>query len=180
MSGVLRRPGHVLRRDPDGIYQQTFIDTYAQVGFAKLYVDQTPVTAADLLNDRVLPFFTEHGIPVSRILTDRGTEYCGTPDRHPFELSLALEGIEQTRTKTKHPQTNGMCERFNQTVLDEFYRVAFRRKFYEPLESLQADLDAFVDEYNHRRPHQGRWCSGKTPMQTFLDSLALAKEKLIA
>jgi transposase InsO family protein len=91
-----------------------------------------------------------------------------------------LEGLEHTRTKTKHPQTNGICERFNKTLLDEFYRVAFRRKFYEQLEPLQADLDAFVDEYNHRRPHHGRWCYGTTPMQTFLDSLALAKEKLIA
>jgi transposase InsO family protein len=162
------------------IYQPTFIDTYAKVGFATLYTDKTPVTAADLLNDRVLPFFAEHGIPVSRLLTDRGTEYCGTPDRHPFELYLALEGIEHTRTKTKHPQTNGICERFNKTLLDECYRVAFRRTFYEDLESLQADLDTFVDDYTQRRPHQGRWCDGKTPMQTFLDSLALAKEKLIA
>jgi transposase InsO family protein len=155
-------------------------DTYAKVGFAKLDTDKTPVTAADLLNDRVLPFFAEHGIPVSRLLTDRGTEYCGTPDRHPFELYLALEGIEHTRTKTKHPQTNGICERFNKTLLDEFYRVAFRRTCYEDLASRQADLDTFVDDDNQRRPHQGRWCYGKTPMQTLLDSLALAKETLIA
>jgi transposase InsO family protein len=162
------------------IYQQTFIDTYTKVGFAKLYTDKTPVTAADLLNDCVLPFFAEQGIPVSRILPDRGTEYCGTPDRHPYELYLALEHIEHTRTTTKHPQTNGICERFTKTLLDEFYRAAFRRRFYAQLDELQADLDAFVDEYNHRRPHQGRWCYGKTPMQTFRDSLALAKEKLIA
>jgi transposase InsO family protein len=88
--------------------------------------------------------------------------------------------MEHTRTKTKHPQTTGICERFNKPVLDECSRVAFRRKFDEQLESLQADLDAFVDEYNHRRPHQGRWCYGQTPMQTFLDSLALATETLIA
>ena len=162
------------------IYQHTFIDTYAKVGFAKLYIDKTPVTAADLLNDRVLPFFAEHGIPIVRLLTDRGTEYCGTPDRHPFALYLALEGIEPTRTKTKPPQTNGICERFNRTLLDEFYRVAFRRRFYDDLPSLQVDLDTFVDDYNRCRPHQGRWCYGKTPRQTFLDSLALAKEKLIA
>jgi transposase InsO family protein len=125
------------------IYQHTFIDTYAKVGFAKLYIDKTPVTAADLLNDRVLPFFAEHGIPILRLLTDRGTEYCGTPDRHPFELYLALEGIEPTRTKTKPPQTHGICERFNRTRLNEFYRVALRRRFYEDLPSLQADLDTF-------------------------------------
>jgi transposase InsO family protein len=159
------------------IYQQTFIDTYAKVGFAKLYDRKIPLTAADLLNDRVLPFYEEHGIPLSRVLTDRGTEYCGLPDRHEYELYLAVEDIDHTRTKTKSPQTNGICERFHKTVLNEFYRVAFRKKLYTSLDALQADLDAWLREYNEVRPHQGRWCYGKTPMQTFVDSLALAKEK---
>jgi len=132
------------------------------------------------LNDRVVPFFEHHGIPLNRVLTDRGTEYCGAPDRHPYELYLALEDIDHTRTKTKSPQTNGICERFNKTLLDEFYRVAFRKRLYHTLEEIQADLDAFIDEYSTQRPHQGRWCYGKTPMQTFMDSLALAKEKRIA
>jgi len=162
------------------IYQQTFIDTYAKVGFAKLYTEKTPITAADLLNDRVLPFFEEHGIPLLRVLTDRGTEYCGVADRHPYELYLAVENIDHSRTKTKHPQTNGICERFNKTLLNEFYRVAFRKRIYTSVEDLQQDLDRFVTEYNMDRPHQGRWCFGKTPMQTWLDSLALAKEKYIA
>ena len=162
------------------IYQQTCIDTYSKVGFAKLYTERTPITAADLLNDRVLPFFEQHGIPLNRILTDRGTEYCGAPDRHPYELYLAVENIDHTRTKTKHPQTNGICERFNKTVLNEFYRIVFRKTLYTSLVQLQTDLDAFLEEYNQRRPHQGRWCYGKTPAQTFEDSLALAKEKLIA
>jgi hypothetical protein len=147
------------------IYQQTFIDTYSKVGFAKLYDRKTPLTAADLLNDRVVPFFEEHGIPLSRVLTDRGTEYCGQPDRHEYELYLAVENIDHTRTKTKHPQTNGICERFNQTVLNEFYRVAFRKKLYHSLEELQADLDAWLRAYNEERTHQGRWCYGKTPLQ---------------
>jgi len=162
------------------IYQQTFIDTYAKVGFAKLYTAKTPITAADLLNDRVLPFFADHDVPLLRILTDRGTEYCGTPDRHPYELYLAVEDIEHTRTKTKSPQTNGICERFNKTLLDEFYRVAFRKTLYRTLEQLQQDLDTFVDGYNRHRPHQGRWCYGKTPLQTFLDTVSLAKAKWIA
>jgi transposase InsO family protein len=161
------------------IYQQTAIDTYAKVGFAKLYDRKTPITAADLLNDRVLPFFEEHGIVVSRVLTDRGTEYCGNPEHHEYELYLAVEDIDHTRTRTKSPQTNGICERFHKTMLDEFYRVAFRKKIYGTVAELQTDLDAWVSEYKHVRTHQGRWCFGKTPMQTFLDALPIAREKLI-
>jgi transposase InsO family protein len=161
------------------IYQQTAIDTYAKVGFAKLYDRKTPITAADLLNDRVLPFFEEHGIVVSRVLTDRGTEYCGNPEHHEYELYLAVEDIDHTRTRTKSPQTTGICERFHKTMLDEFYRVAFRKKIYGTVAELQTDLDAWVSEYNHVRTHQGRWCFGKTPMQTFLDALPIAREKLI-
>jgi len=161
------------------IYQQTFIDTYAKVGFAKLYDRKTPLTAADLLNDRVLPFYEAHHLPLMRILTDRGTEYCGAPDRHEYELYLAVEDIDHTRTKTKSPQTNGICERLHKTMLNEFYRVAFRKKLYRTLEELQTDLDAWMREYNETRPHQGRWCYGKTPMQTFLDSVPLAEEKLL-
>ena len=110
------------------IYQQTFLDTYTKLAFAKLYDRKTPLAAADLLNDRVMPFFEEHGIPLSRVLTDRGTEYCGAPERHEYELYLAVENIDHTRTKMKSPQTNGICERFHKTVLNEFYRVAFRRR----------------------------------------------------
>ena len=161
------------------IYQQTFIDTYTKVVFAKLYDRKTPITAAEILNDRVLPFFEEHGIVLCRVLTDRGTEYCGNPEHHDYELYLAVEDIDHTRTKTKSPQTNGICERFHRTVLDEFYRVAFRKKIYRTIDELQNDLDGWVTAYNETRPHQGRWCYGKTPMQTFLDALPIAREKLL-
>jgi transposase InsO family protein len=162
------------------IYQQTFIDTYSKVVLAKLYDRKTPVTSADLLNDRVIPLFEEHEIPLQRMLTDRGTEYCGNPEHHEYELYLALEDIDHTRTKTQSPQTNGICERFHKTVLNEFYRVTFRKKLYKTIEELQADLDQWLKLYNEERPHQGRWCYGKTPMQTFIDSVPLAKEKMIA
>jgi transposase InsO family protein len=161
------------------VYQQTFIDTYAKVAFAKLYDRKMPITAADLLNDRVVPFYDEHEIRISRVLTDRGTEYCGSQS-HEYELYLAVEDIDHSRTKTKSPQTNGICERFHRTVLDEFYRVAFRKKIYRTIDELQADLDSWIADYNQLRPHQGRWCFGKTPMQTFLDALPIAKEKLMA
>jgi transposase InsO family protein len=162
------------------VYQQTFIDTYAKVAFAKLYDRKTPITAAELLNDRVIPFFDEHEIPLCRVLTDRGTEYCGNPEHHEYELYLAIEDIDHTRTKARSPQTNGICERFHKTVLDEFYRIAFRKRIYATIEQLQVDLDAWMAEYNQARPHQGRWCYGKTPMQTFVDTLPIAKEKSIS
>jgi transposase InsO family protein len=162
------------------IYQQTFIDTYSKVAFAKLYDRKTPITAADLLNDRVVPFFDEKEVKLSRVLTDRGTEYCGNPEHHEYELYLAVEDIDHSRTKTKSPQTNGICERFHKTVLNEFYRIAFRKKLYASFEDLQNDLDLWVRSYNEERPHQGRWCFGKTPMQTFLDATPIAKEKMIA
>jgi transposase InsO family protein len=162
------------------IYQQTFIDTYTKVAFAKLYDRKTPITAADLLNDRVIPFFDAHEVRLCRVLTDRGTEYCGNPERHEYELYLAIEDIDHSRTKTKNPQTNGIVERFHKTVLDEFYRVAFRKKIYSSIAELQSDLDVWFRSYNEERPHQGRWCYGKTPMQTFRDAIPLAQEKMIA
>src|SRR5246127_2224166 len=162
------------------IYQQTFIDTYSKAAFAKLYDRKTAITAADLLNDRVVPFFDEKEVRLSRVLTDRGTEYCGNPEHHEYELYLAIEDIDHSRTKTKSPQTNGICERFHKTVLDEFYRVAFRKKLYASIEDLQNDLDLWIKTYNEERPHQGRWCFGKTPLQTFLDAIPIAKEKMIA
>ena len=113
------------------------------------------------------------------MLTDRGSEYCGNPERHEYELYLAIEDIDHSRTKTKSPQTNGICERFHKTVLNEFYRVAFRKKVYRFIDELQADLDVWIYEYNEARPHQGRWCFGKTPMQTFLDAMPMAKEKMM-
>ena len=161
------------------VYQQTFIDTYAKVGFAKLYDRKTPLTAADLLNDRVIPFYDEHGVVLQRVLTDRGTEYCGTHDRHEYELYLAVENIDHSRTKTKSPQTNGIVERFHKTMLDEFYRIAFRKRIYATIDELQTDLDGWLTEYNEIRTHQGRYCFGKTPMQTFLDGAPTAREKQI-
>ena len=150
------------------------------MAFAKLYDRKTPITAADLLNDRVVPFFDEHDVKLCRMLTDRGTEFCGTPQAHEYELYLAVEDIDHSRTKARSPQTNGICERFHKTVLQEFYQVAFRKRIYTSLEQLQADLDTWITGYNEQRLHQGRWCYGKTPMQTFLDTIPLAREKSMA
>lgn len=161
------------------IYQQTFIDTYSKVAFTKLYDRKNAITAADMLNDKVLPFFEENQIPLLRVLTDRGTEYCGKREHHEFELYLSLEGIDHSKTKARSPQTNGICERFHRTIQDEFYAIAFRKKIYSALEEMQKDLDEWMVYYNQERTHTGKYCFGKTPAQTFQDSLSLAKEKML-
>ena len=161
------------------VYQQTYIDTYAKVTQAKLYTTKTPITAADMLNDKVLPFYEDHGLPVLRILTDRGTEYCGRADRHDYQLFLAINDIEHTKTKVKSPQTNGICERFHKTILQEFYQVTFRKKIYENIDQLQNDLDLWIDHYNNERTHQGKVCEGRTPMQALEDGKEIWKEKFV-
>jgi len=158
------------------IYQQTGIDTHSNTGFAKVYNDRTALAAADFLNDRVLPFFDEHGIRVLRILSDNGSEYCGRRDEHAYQLFLQLNEIEHTRIKVRHPQTNGAVERLNQTIQEEFYKVAFRKKLYSSLEEIQADLDEFMAWYNTERTNQGRYCQGRTPMQTFIEGLELYQQ----
>ncbi len=109
------------------VCQQTFVDTCSKVAFARPYATRTPIPSADLLNDQVLPFFENHALPVLRILTDRGTEYCGKVEPHDYQLYLAVNDIEHTRTRTRSPQTNGICERFHKTLLQEFCQVTFRR-----------------------------------------------------
>ncbi len=161
------------------IYQQTFIDTYCKVAICKLYDRKNALVASDLLNDRVIPFYEEHGLHLLRILTDRGSEYCGNPEHHEYQLYLALEDIDHSKTKAKHPQTNGICERFHQTIKNEFYQVAFRKKLYRSLEELQEDLDLWLKDYNEERTHSGKYCYGKTPMQTFVETKQLAQEKML-
>ena len=161
------------------VYQQTFVDTYSKVAFAKLYTTKTPITSADLLNERVLPFFESHQLPMLRILTDRGTEYCGKTERHDYQLYLAINDIEHTKTKVKSPQTNGICERFHKTILHEFYNVTFRKKIYQDIESLQAELDEWLKYYNNDRTHQGKMCCGRTPMETLIDGKKIWQDKFV-
>ncbi|MCG8611663.1 MAG: IS481 family transposase [Pseudomonadales bacterium] len=161
------------------VYQQTYVDTYSKVAHCKLYTTKTPITAADLLNDRVLPFYAAQALPVLRILTDRGTEYCGTVERHDYQLYLALNEIEHTKAKARHPQANGICERFHKTILQEFYQPGLRRKIYSTLEELQKDLDDWLVYYNNERTHQGKMCCGRTPMETLIDGKSIWQEKFI-
>ncbi len=169
--GYIKGVGH--------IYQQTFIDTYSRYALAKLYTSKTAIAAADMLNDKVLPWFNSQGINLQRVLTDRGTEYCGKVEHHAYELYLAVEDIDHSKTKAYSPQTNGIVERLHKTMKDEFYSIIFRKKIITTIESLQADLDVWLKQYNTLRPHSGKYCYGKTPLQTFEESKHIAFEKQI-
>ena len=161
------------------IYQQTFVDTYTKVAKARLYDRKNALVAAHFLNNDVIPFFDQHEVKLMRILTDRGTEYCGKREHHEYQLYLTLEEVEHSKTKAKSPQTNGICERFHRTLQDEFYSVAFRTKVYADIDELQQDLEVWLAEYNNTRTHQGKYCFGITPLKTFEDSKHLAKVKML-
>ncbi len=172
------QPGYLLCQDTyyvgtikgvGKIYLQSVVDAHGSLGFGKLYLSKLPMTGVDVLNDRVLPFYEEHGVEVQHLLTDNGREYCGRPLHHPFELFLAISQIEHRRTRVASPETNGFCERFHRTLKEEFFSVVFRKTFYESLEQLQRDLDQFLNFYNRERAHQGYRTQGRTPYQTFLD-----------
>jgi transposase InsO family protein len=158
------------------IYLQTAIDCFSRYSWARLYTTKQPVTSIHLLNTDVLPFFEKHRCPVQTILSDNGREFCGRPERHPYELFLQLEGIEHRKTPIRRPQSNGIIERLHRTLLDEHFRTKGREKWYESLEPMQKDLDAFLVLYNTKRPHQGRNMNGRTPLNVFSQGVKELKE----
>jgi len=179
-------PGYLLSQDTfmvgtikgvGRIYLQAVIDTYGSFAFGKLYTSKLPETAADVLYDRVLPFYESQGLTVENILTDNGREYCGRPMIHPYQIFLELNDIAHRRTKVARPRTNGFVERFNRTVLDEFFRETFHNKFYASVEELQEDLDQWLHYYNYERPHRGYRNMGRRPMET-IEMGKVAKEQL--
>ncbi len=178
------RPGELLAQDlfyvgylkgVGKVYLDAVVDTYGSYAFGFLHTGKLPECAAAVLHNDVLPFYRQRGLTVAAILTDNGREYCGT-EAHPYELYLALNDIEHRRTKVKHPWTNGFAERFHRTALDEFFRVAFRARFYEGVEALQADLDAWLRHYNEERPHLGYRNHGRRPLDTVNDYLTTRRD----
>lgn len=153
------------------IYLQTVIDCHSRYAWARLYPSKLPVTAVHTMNHDVLPTFEAHNAMIDVVLSDNGREFCGRPDRHPYELFLQLEEIEHRTTKVKRPQSNGIVERFHRTLLDEHFRVEGRRSWFETIEEMQAVLDKYLVVYNQKRPHQGRNMNGRTPAQAFVEGL---------
>ena len=173
-------PGELLNQDTfywgtlkgvGKIYVQVVVDAFCSLAFAKVYTSKMPITAAELLYDRVLPFYEALGVPVQGVLTDNGREYCGRPERHPYELLLALHDIEHRRTKIRSPRTNGFVERMNRTLLDECFRIKGRTTWYISPEEIQRDLDQYLSFYNLKRSHQGYRLKGRTPAQALREAL---------
>ncbi len=152
---------------------QSVVDAHCSLGFAKVYLSKVPMTAVDVLDDRVLPFYEEHSAEVEHILTDNGREYCGRELKHHFELFLTISQIAHRRTEVRSPQTNGFCERFHRTIQDEFFSSVFRNTLYESSAQLQHDLDRYLEFYNRERAHRGYRTQGRTPHQAFLEGLIL-------
>ncbi len=166
--GVLKGVGRV--------YMQSVLDCYSRYAWGRLYTSKLPVTAVHTLNEDVLPFFEAYQAKVVNILSDNGREFCGRMDSHPYELFLQLEGIKHRKTQVRRPQSNGFIERFHKTLLDEHFRIQGRSKWYESVEQMQADLDAYMAIYNGQRPHQGRGMEGRVPLTVFEAGLELAPE----
>lgn len=158
------------------VYLQAVLDCFSRHAWGRLYTSRLPLTAVQVLNNHVLPFFEEHGIPVRTVLSDNGREFCGRPNRHPYELFLQLEGVEHRTTRVRRPQSNGFIERFHRTLLDEHFRVVGRSKWYETVEEMQQDLDVYLEAYNRKRPHRGRGMEGRTPYAAFKAGLKDAKK----
>jgi transposase InsO family protein len=168
------RPGELLSADTfmvgtlkgiGRVYLHAVVDTFGSYAFGFLHVSKQPEAAVAVLHNDVLPFYRTLELPVTAVLTDNGREFCGT-ERHPYELYLALNEIEHRKTRVGSPKTNGFVERFNGTVLGEFFRPAMHRRLYESVETLQADLDAWLHHYNHQRPHLGYRNQGRRPWDT--------------
>lgn len=178
-------PGYLLSQDTffvgcmkgvGRIYLQAVVDTYGSYAFGKLYTSKRAETAEDVLYDRVLPFYQEHDLTVEHILTDNGREYCGRAMIHPYQIFLELCDIKHRTTKVATPRTNGFVERFNRTVLDEFFREVFRKKLYLSVDELQVDLDQWLEYYNNERPHRGYRNMGKRPIETVEAGKIIRKE----
>jgi transposase InsO family protein len=121
------------------VYLHAVVDAYGSYAFGFLHVSKQPEAAVAVLHNDVLPFYRDLDLPIRAVLTDNGREFCAT-EQHPYELYLALNDIEHRRTRIRTPKTNGFVERFNGTVLDEFFRVKMRDRFYDSVEALQDDL----------------------------------------
>jgi transposase InsO family protein len=154
------------------VYLHAVVDTFGSYAFGFLHVSKQPEAAVAVLHNEVLPFYRELDLPVHAVLTDNGREFCGT-EQHPYELYLALNDIEHRRTRVRTPKTNGFVERFNGTVLDEFFRAKMRDRFYDSVEALQSELS---QQPSHSGCASGPWACFAIWQQTLGHARGIARK----
>ena len=144
------------------VYLQAVVDTFGSIAFGYLHTGKSPEHAVAILHKKVIPYYHGWGLEVEAVLTHNGGTYCGSPS-HPYELYLALTNIDHRRPKGESSQTHGYVERFHSTIMEEFLPTADCTKTRNQLASLQKDLDAWLEQYNFERSHQGYPNFGKRP-----------------
>lgn len=144
------------------VWQLTACDAACSYGVTELVPALSAAAAATFLRQSLGPLYRRAGWRLQRVLTDGGPEFQGAFDEACREL-----GIRHTRTKPRHAWTNGFVERLQGTILQEHWRVAFRRRYFTSRRALQRTLDAFMRYYNYDRPHQGYRLRGQTPAALF-------------
>jgi transposase InsO family protein len=144
------------------VWQITACDAACSYGVAWLLPAHTAEAAAHFLRRVVLPLYRRAGWRLRRVLTDGGPEFKGA-----FDEACRALGLRHTRTKPRHAWTNGFVERLQGTILQEHWRVAFRRRYFTSRTALQRSLEGFMQSYNHERPHQGYRLRGRTPAALF-------------
>lgn len=161
------------------VYQQTFIDAYSKVVIVHLYNEKTVEGSIDLLKKYVLPWCKSISMKLEQVLTDRGAEFYGHSNHgEKYQQLLRKLNIKHIKMRAYNsPEVNGICARFHAVVKSNFYDSILRTTSFANIGELENALQNWVIEYNENTPHQERYCFGKTPMATLLDSQHLIKEK---
>jgi hypothetical protein len=153
------------------IYVEAIVDANSRLGFAKLYPAKNPMNAADILQERVLPFYERYAVTIGRVCTRSTREYCGLAPIHPFETILATSHIEHSSLNPACGMHNQPCEDFYHILCTEFFTPTIRNNSYMSFGKLQRDLNDFVEKYNHHRPYLVRCSQKLTPFALFSSSI---------
>ena len=153
------------------IYVETAVDGNSRLAFAKVYSEQNAMNAVDLLKTRVMPFFDTHGVSVERVFTPNKNEYFGLAPVHPFETFLSGSHIQHLGIDRFGQTAASLCEQFFNVLRQDFFSPALRKRFRQSLETLQKDLDSFMETYNSKPTRLGDDPQDRSPLRAFLDAV---------
>jgi len=157
------------------IYQITGLDLCSRFGWAKLYLDKSSSSTTSFLEESLIPTFFKNSVTIESVLTDNGTEFINTD----FKQLLVDYDIRHHRIPKGQPMLNGYCERFQRTILEEFYQVVFRKQFFDSLEALQSELDKYLSFYNFKRVHFGLIKTGAIPAEILKSKTSVLRQTFL-